>query len=413
MHVDPTHLTALFENATEGIILTNSVGNIILINPAGQRMFGYSADELIGRPIETLVPLKVKHDHIKLREHFYNDPQNRVMGHGRDLYGRRKNNSELPLEVSLGFYEKNSELFVIAFVVDITTRKNIENNLLAQKKELANLAMAMQRLNAELEAKVEERTVILKEALEKLEESQKELNEALKKERHLGELKSGFVSLASHEFRTPLSTILSSASLISRYPELAEHDKREKHVKRIKDSVRHLNNILEDFLSLGKLDDGKIKAQPETFNVDELLKQVVEEFSGSEKPGQQLLLENHSTDSFCSDKKIIRNVLINLIGNAIKFSGTDSTIRIIASCTSEGLTISVADEGIGISKSDQEHLFSSFFRGKNAANIEGTGLGLHIVKRYLDLLNGTIRLQSELDKGTTLECSFPSLDFHG
>jgi len=409
MQVDPTHLTALFENATEGIILTNSAGKIVLINPAGQRMFGYSAEEIIGKPIETLVPLKVKHDHVKLREHFYDHPQNRVMGHGRDLFGRRRDNSELPVEVSLGFYNKNGELFVIAFVVDITTRKNIETNLLAQKKELGTLAMAMQRLNAELEAKVEERTLILKEALEKLEESQKELNDALEKEKQLSELKSGFVSLASHEFRTPLSTILSSASLISRYPERGEQDKREKHVKRIKDSVRHLNNILEDFLSLGKLDDGKIQAHPEMFLVDEFLKQVLDEFSGTEQPGQQLLLENYATGSFCSDKRIIRNILINLVGNAIKFSGDNSKIKIVASYAKETLSLSVEDEGIGISQADQEHLFTSFFRGKNAANIEGTGLGLHIVKRYLDLLNGTLTLKSELNEGTIITCTFPSL----
>jgi PAS domain S-box-containing protein len=409
MRADPTHLTALFENATEGIILTNGVGNIVLINPAGDRMFGYDVNELIGKPIEILVPVNVRHDHTALRKGFYLKPQNRVMGHGRDLHARRKDGSELSVEVSLGFYEKDNEMFVIAFIVDITTRKNNERNLQAQQKELENMAVAMQKLNAELEMKVGERTIILKEALEKLEESQQELHAALKKEKDLGELKSSFVSLASHEFRTPLSTILSSAALVSRYPDLTDQDKREKHVKRIKDSVKHLNQILEDFLSLGKLNDGKTSAQPENFDVGYFLSQVIDEFEGTEKPGQQIVLKNQSTGTFNSDKKIIRNIVINLIGNAIKFSGANSRIDIVARIKNTKLEISVSDQGIGISPSDQEHLFSSFFRGKNAANIEGTGLGLHIVKRYLELVGGRIRLESELNRGTTFECLFPDL----
>jgi PAS domain S-box-containing protein len=409
MRADPTHLTALFENATEGIILTNGEGNIVLINPAGDRMFGYEVNELIGKPIETLVPLSVRHDHTMLRKGFYSKPQNRVMGHGRDLHARRKDGSELSVEVSLGFYEKDNEMFVIAFIVDITTRKNIEKNLLAQQKELENMAVAMQKLNAELEMKVGERTIILKEALEKLEESQLELHEALKKEKQLGELKSSFVSLASHEFRTPLSTILSSASLVSRYPDLSDQDKREKHVRRIKDSVKHLNQILEDFLSLGKLDDGKISAQPENFDVGHFLSQVLDEFEGTEKTGQQLILTNETSGTFYSDKKIIRNILINLIGNAIKFSGVDTRVDIIARINNSKLEIAVSDQGIGISPPDRAHLFTSFFRGKNASNIEGTGLGLHIVKRYLELVGGSIRLKSELNVGTTFECLFPDL----
>jgi signal transduction histidine kinase len=271
------------------------------------------------------------------------------------------------------------------------------------------MAVAMQKLNAELEMKVDERTIILKEALEKLEESQLELHEALKKEKQLGELKSSFVSLASHEFRTPLSTILSSASLVSRYPDPSDQDKREKHVKRIKDSVKHLNQILEDFLSLGKLDDGKISAQPDHFDVGHFLSQVLDEFEGTEKTGQQLILTNETTGSFYSDKKIIRNIVINLIGNAIKFSGADTRIEVIARMKNNKLEIAVSDQGIGISRSDQEHLFTSFFRGKNASNIEGTGLGLHIVKRYLELVDGSIRLESELNVGTTFECLFPDL----
>ena len=228
MNFDATHLTSLFENATEGIILTNGRGLIVMVNPAAERIFGYSAADLVDNPIEVLIPDNVRSRHTDLRNNFYQNPSNRQMGHGRDLYGRRKDGTGIPVEVSLSFYRRAEELFVIAFIVDITERKKQEKNILDQQRELEKMTHSMRRLNAQLEAKVEERTLILKEALQKLEESQKDLSEALDKERQLNEIKSRFVSMASHEFRTPLSTVLSSASLISKYTHTEEQDKRER-----------------------------------------------------------------------------------------------------------------------------------------------------------------------------------------
>ncbi|RYY16726.1 MAG: PAS domain-containing sensor histidine kinase [Chitinophagaceae bacterium] len=409
MHADTSHLTSLFEHATEGIILTNGEGNIVLINPAGQRMFGYDASELIGKPIETLVPVKYQHSHADLRKSFYSCPENRVMGHGRDLHARKKDNSNLPVEVSLGFYTRDNELFVIAFVVDITMRKLMEKDVLAQQQQLEKMAIEMQQLNAELEAKVEERTQILKEALQKLEQSQAELNNALEKEKQLNEIKSSFVSLASHEFRTPLSTVLSSAALIGKYQASDDQDKRERHVKRIKDSVKHLNDILEDFLSLGKLEEGKVNAKPESVKISDVLTESVDGVTGMAKTGQQIQVSGTAIEDFITDKNLLKNILINLLSNAVKFSAENSIIHLKVMPFKESLQISVTDSGIGIAKNDQEQLFSSFFRGSNATNIQGSGLGLHIVKRYLDLLGGTIKIDSELNKGTTFTLSIPEM----
>ena len=134
--LDQAHMTSMFENATEGIILTGAKGRIITVNPAAERMFGYKEGELINQPVEILIPDNFKSHHNQLREGFYEHPSNRVMGHGRDLFGRRKDGSNMPLEVSLSHYRRDGELFVIAFIVDITLRKEIENNMLLQKEEL-------------------------------------------------------------------------------------------------------------------------------------------------------------------------------------------------------------------------------------------------------------------------------------
>jgi signal transduction histidine kinase len=329
------------------------------------------------------------------------------MGHGRDLYGRKKDGTNMPVEVSLSHYRKDNELFVIAFIVDITQRKEIENNMLRQKIELEKITEKIRQMNAELEVKVEERTQILKEALQRLEQSQQELSEALDKERQLNEIKSRFVSMASHEFRTPLTTVLSSASLLSKYSSEKDQEKREKHIRRIKNSVNNLNDILEDFLSLGKLNEGKIETRQEIFVLHEAIQEILDEMKGQLKHGQEFKVDSLIEAEVYSDKKLLRNILINLLSNAIKFSDEGKTIEISAVAEGEQAMISVTDEGIGISEDDQQHLFTSFYRAANALNIQGTGLGLHIVKRYVDLIGGEVNLKSELNKGTTITFTIP------
>ena len=405
--LDQVHMASLFENATEGIILTNGVGNIVMANPAAEKTFDYAKGELNGQPIEILIPDKVKPHHHQLRGGFYHKPSNRVMGQGRDLNGRKKDGTDIPVEVSLSHYRRDEELFVIAFIVDITQRKQIENSMLNQKAELEKITGKMRQLNADLEVKVEERTLILKEALQKLEQSQEELSEALDKERQLNEIKSRFVSMASHEFRTPLTTVLSSASLLSKYTAYDDQEKRDKHIQRIKNSVNNLNDILEDFLSLGKLNEGKIDKKFEQVDLKAIVEDTIEEMKAMLKKGQYFVLNCSGDCTAYTDKKLFRNILINLISNAIKFSDEEKIITINGKVTDNKVVISVTDQGIGISEEDQEHLFSSFFRAANATNIQGTGLGLHIVKRYVDLLGGEVRLQSELNKGATITFSIP------
>jgi PAS domain S-box-containing protein len=401
-------INALFHNTTEGIILANKAGEIVLINPAAERMFGYDKEELLGRRVEELIPQRYVPKHENYRNSFHQHPQSRQMGHGRDLYARRKDEGEFPVEISLSYYQQKKEFYVIAFIVDITVRKEAEKKLLEQKSQLERITSDVKKLNAELENKVEERTLILKEALQELERSQQELSEALEKEKELSEIKSRFVSMASHEFRTPLSTVLSSAAILGKYTHTEEQDKRERHINKIKDSVKHLNELLEDFLNLGKLEEGKITADFAYFEAKDFLQDIVDEMKPILKPGQHIEVKVSEGSGFTTDKRLLKNIMINLLGNATKFSKEGDAVDVMACIKDEYMEVAVKDNGIGISKEDQQHLFSSFFRGRNAENIQGTGLGLHIVSRYLQLLDGDVKIDSELGKGTTITITLPN-----
>lgn len=407
MDLSTFHLQSLFVHATEGIIFTNSRGEIELANPYAEKIFGYSTEELIGKPVEILIPQRYHHHHADLRNEFYKKPSHREMGSGRDLFGKKKDGSDIPVEVSLSHYRQDDQLYVIAFVVDITKRKEAEQGLLHKQRELERVSNEIRKLNTELELRVEERTYILKEALQKLEHSQNELHKSLDKERQLNEIKSRFVSMASHEFRTPLSAVLSSASLLSKYTNTEEQQKRDKHINRIKDSVKHLNDILEDFLSLGRLDEGRIEADPTRFDLNELVRETIGNLQLILKKGQNIRCNCDGERMILADKKLLKNIFINLLSNASKFSPENSSIEIDLDTDTRFASLQITDHGIGISYEDQKHLFSSFFRGSNAANVQGTGLGLHIVKRYVDLMGGTVHLQSEQDKGTSVTVRFP------
>jgi signal transduction histidine kinase len=329
------------------------------------------------------------------------------MGQGRELYGMTKNKTEFPVEVSLSWYRQNSLMYVVAFVVDITQRRHAEEAMVKQKAQLEQMTSELRKLNIELENKVEQRTLILKEALQELERSQVELSSALSKEKELNEIKSRFVSMASHEFRTPLSTVLSSAALLSRYTQGEDQDKRDKHIRRIKDSVKQLNSLLEDFLSLGQLEEGRVRVEPSYFQVRGFMDDIVEEMQSITKEGQVIIQNISGPDDFSTDKRLLKNILINLLSNAVKFSGERSSIWLDIQNNQEQLIVVVKDQGVGISQEDQLHLFSSFFRGKNVINIEGTGLGLHIVRRYVNLLKGEVSLESKLDQGTSIMVCLP------
>lgn len=391
---------AIFSSATIGIVVCDEQGHIVSANLMADQLFGYPAGGLLNQTIEQLVPTGVSRYHEKLRQSFNERPQVRAMGHNRDLHAQRLDGSVFPVEISLSYFRLEDELYVVAYIIDTTLKKEAERQLLAHRDHI-------ERLNSDLEQKVADRTQALLNTLDQLEQSKDELARALVAERELGELKSRFVAMASHEFRTPLTAVLSSASLIEKYPGGDQQDKRQKHLDRIKSSVKHLNDILEEFLSVGRLEEGKVETRPVATDVARLLTDTSNDMQALLKPGQRIEPAFDCAMPVWLDPSLLRKMVVNLLSNALKYSGPDTVVGLSAACRDGYLTLTVQDQGIGISDEDQQHLFERFFRAKNATNVAGTGLGLHIVGRYVDLMRGQVSLHSELNKGTTVTIQLP------
>lgn len=263
-------------------------------------------------------------------------------------------------------------------------------------------------LNSELEKRVEDRTLMLREAILEVEKKKEEISIALIKEKELNDLKSRFVSMVSHEFRTPLSTILSSVALISKYNTSETQDKRQKHIARVKTSVTHLTEILNDLLSLSKLEEGMLISKPVVFDIVDLSKEIVQDMQVLSKEGQTIVYEHTGDVTRVNlDVKFLKNTFINLLSNAIKFSPEGKQILLTSKTNNSEVVITIKDSGIGIEKEDQKRLFERFFRGQNVTNIQGTGLGLHLVTKYIELMKGTIEFESEPGKGTLFTVKIP------
>ena len=408
MNIDEKDIAKLLiSSSPEGILVVNREGDIIFVNDALISMFGYGDEkELLGKKMELLIPQKYSHTHTKSRKHFSDNPSERKMGSNKVLYGKRKNNTEFAVEVGLNYIKTDERIYISALISDISERIAIQDEL--------------KKLNLALEEKVEIRTQELENAILELQELNKNLEEqydktkkaeheakiALRKEKELGELKSRFVSMASHEFRTPLSTVLSSNRLIQKYLEKEDinadsKNKIDKHNNRITKSINNLNEILNDLLSLGKIEEGKIDSKKDNFCTKELIEELIEDMSGYLKSGQYITSSIKGESIIHSDRHLIYNILINLTSNASKYSNEDSEIKIECIHENNTLILKVIDHGIGIPKEEYEHMFDRFFRAKNATNIQGTGLGLNIVKKYLELIKGNIIFTSEINVGST------------
>lgn len=362
----------VFDNLIEGVQVISPDFEYFYVNNAVISQSKKTSDELIGNKMSDVFPGIQETEMFRLLQKCIRSGEVCQM----------LNEFVFP-DGSLGWFQLRMQPVdegVLIMSFDITPLKKLEIELLD--------------LNASLEDKVKRRTA--------------ELEASLEREKELNELKSAFVSMASHEFRTPLSTIKSSASLIDKYEELNDSENVRKHAGRIKSSVVHLTSVLNDFLSLSKLEAGKIEYLPKEVNLFDYAHGIIEELQPLCQEGQQIKHHHDGNGAIVNiDPHIVKNVLNNLISNAVKYSPAGKDVELRTSLKENMVNIEVKDHGIGIPLEEQSKMFQKFFRANNARGLKGTGLGLNIVKQYLDLAGGSIDFKSEENAGTTFTVKIP------
>jgi len=485
----------LSEALSEGVIIVDKTQKIVGTNSSTNQMFGYESKDLIGQPLQILIPPKYHGTHGGHVKGYMKNSVKRQMGIERELYGAKKCGDTFPVEVGLNPFNIYGEKHVIALVTDITERKKVEQDLIHWAKifneslneififdtnslkfidvnrgaqnnigysldELKNmtpvdikpdftegefrkvLATLINRTNEKITfetvherkdkskyfveihlqlSKLGDREVFVAiildisdrkdytENLERtVEERTSQLKDALAKEKDLNELKTKFLSLVSHEFKTPLSGILTSTILLDKYKLSEQQDKRDRHIKTITSKVHYLNNILNDFLSIERLDTGKIIYKFTHFNLSKVVNEVVYNANMLMKTGQHINIPKNIDDyNLYQDEKILELSLSNLIHNAIKYSPENTTIDLKIRKKNKNIMFQVIDEGRGIPEKDQKYIFNRYFRAENAINDQGTGIGLNIVKGHLENLGGSINFTSEENKGSKFIFQIP------
>ena len=391
----------LTETISEGILIVNKDQTIVAANDTLGQLFGYEREELLDQSLDILIPKSAHDKHGEYVKGFMKRSAKRIMGQGRELFGRRKDGTLFPVEVGLKPFEMNGVKWVMGMVIDISLRKTHERE--------------MKQLNSQLEEKVQKRTRELSESIEKLEneiekrkEAENKIKESLRKERELNDLKTKFLSLVSHEFKTPLSGILTSSTLIGKYTNADQQEKREKHLKTINSKVKYLNNILDDFLSVERLETGKVNYKISQFPLSKVINEVVYNANMLLKEGQLINYPEGIDDIILNfDEKVLELVLTNLVNNAIKYSPEDTTIDIQVKKKGKSLKIAVVDQGMGIPEKEQKFIFNRYFRAENALLNQGTGIGLNIAKSHLENLGGDITFESQENIGSTFQITVP------
>ena len=391
-----------FGDVSVGIVILDAQQHIIETNESIVRMFGYKTKELHQLHLQVLFSDDYKIQLENQLKGFLNQGLQKQKERNLTIYGAHKSKSMFPVEVSLNIFKLCDKEYIMALVTDISARKE-------QEVKLSNL-------NAEFEQKILLRTKELNETISQLEhenmlrvDAEKDTNIAFRKERELNKLKTNFLSLVSHEFKTPLSGILTSTILLRKYNLAEQQEKRDKHIQTITDKVQYLNNILNDFLSLEKLETGNVNYNLSTFELGKVMKEVVSNANILLKEGQTINYPDHIDEiSLLQDEKIIELTLSNLIHNAIKYSSENSVIAIKVSQDLDITTLEIIDDGIGVPKIDQKNIFNRYFRAENALLTEGTGIGLNISKTHIENLGGSINFESEENKGATFTISIPN-----
>ena len=396
-----------FDSLLEGICIANEEGRIVMINSALEEIFGYNRAELIGKSIDLLIPQSQHKIHHKHFESYLKFPKKYKKGKGREFFGLHKNGSILDLEIGLNYFEHEGAFYAKALISEISTRKQKE---LLIKERNRNLEFEVEKQTAQLTlvvSELERSNLKLKEEIKDRIIAESRVKMAFEKEKELNIKQTKFISLASHEFKTPLSGILTSAGLIEKYNDKLANKKIAKHVATIKMLVIQLNNILDDFLFLENTESENYTLHLSKFKFCDLVNKLAKDAEAILKEGQRIeITPCKSTIEVYQDRKIIDIIIKNVLYNAIKYSSEHSVIWMKIK-SNDLVEVSIEDQGIGIPTEAMEHIFERFYRAKNALPIQGTGIGLNIAKRYLDKLNGSINVQSAELKGTKVLVKLP------
>ncbi|HEX7360278.1 MAG TPA: PAS domain-containing sensor histidine kinase [Bryobacteraceae bacterium] len=369
----------LLEAAPNAIFEVEHDGTIVLLNAAAEQMFGYTRDELLGQIIEVLVPDSIRRRHRDHRGVYAAHPTTRPMGIGLELFARRKDGSQFPVEISLSPTRSSR---VIAVVRDITDRKEAE----AQINEIHR------QYTAELEAKNRQ-----------LEIRNREVERA-------NRLKSEFLASMSHELRTPLHTIIGFADLLSEELKGPLNPNQRRFVTHIQQDSRHLLELINDILDLSKIESGRLELHPELFRAADAIREAVDGLRPLATQKQIDIREALDTDLRVSaDRVRFKEIFYNLINNAIKFTPERGHITVQCKEQTEGVSFVVADTGIGIEQSEQQAIFDKFYQlGATTRGVrEGTGLGLAITKSLVEMHDGKIWVESNPGQGSRFEITFP------
>lgn len=299
------------------------------------------------------------------------------------------------------FTDKYGKLKLLIDMTDITERKRAKKELEKHRKHLEDIVK-------ERTAELDKANLSLRREIEKQKEYEMLLKNSLAKEKELSMMKSSFISTASHEFRTPLTSILSSSEMLQRYKKRWDEAKKDEHFDRIKRQVGYLTKLLDDVLLISKTESGKIEYKPSEVNIRQLIEDCLKESKSQMQESHKVVKKfSCKKNTFHVDSKLMRFIISNLLSNAIKFSPNGGKIEIKTDCNAKDLKLAICDQGIGLAPVEVNKIFQSFYRAANVGAISGTGLGLSIVNHAVELHGGKIMVKSELGKGTTFEVSIP------
>jgi PAS domain S-box-containing protein len=386
----------LAENAFEGIILLDSNGLVRYTNPSIARMFNYSNEELEGQPIATLIEEMDENNFMIENLDIFSK---NIFGIGNQHKGKRKDSTNFIFDLNI--VEVNLEDGEKMFLYRMHDISSIYEN---SGKE-ASITKQLMLANTDLKNKISN----LAQTEYKLRNNIKELLSAKEFNKNLNDVKSVFISTVSDNFRSPLSSILSSAQLISKYQKTEEQKNRERHLKKIENTVSNLNNTLSELLSCKQLEEDKLIFNSEEFDIRDLVNDVIAESKFIEKKDTEVLYEHDGDGThIITDQAKLRDIIENLVTNALKYSNGKG-VNVYSKFQDEKLLLKVKDHGIGIPKTDQPNIFRRFYRAGNVAGTKGNGIGLSIVKKYVDSMNGHIQLHSEVNQGTEFNVALPAI----